>query len=80
MTNYHLGLVEFSESFGLTSAMYFKSKFDRKVGEKLTFESKSYRVAVIGDNRNEVIRGLNSLIRFANERSKVMAKYQPILN
>ena len=69
MTNYHLGCAEFTDGFGLTGVMYFKSKFNREVGEKMTYQGKAYKVVVIGESKNCVIGFLNKIICLANSKN-----------
>lgn len=50
----------------LVAVRYMESKFERNLGDKITYEGSLMIVSVIGTDRNDVIRQLNVLIREAN--------------
>ena len=45
---------------------YFESKFNRELGEKLRINGVEWRVGVIADDRNSIIKVLNEIVRIQN--------------
>lgn len=72
----HLGLIIQGENQLLTNVMYFKSKFNRNIGDFVTYEGKKYKVYYIGTSRNNVITFLNTLIKGQN---KLVRKFGHVL-
>ena len=50
----------------LVAVRYMESKFERTLGDIITYEGSRMTVAVIGTDRNDVVRQLNVLIGRAN--------------
>jgi len=45
---------------------YFESKFSRELGEILRINGVEWRVGVIADDRNSIIKVLNEIVRIEN--------------
>ena len=70
----HVGLVKFDEKNGLTKVAYFKSKFEKNLGDVMTHEGDKMNVGVIADDRENVIIGLNRLISMQNKITRMKNK------
>ena len=64
-----LGLVRMNGE-RVTGVQYFESKFSRELGEKLRINGVEWRVGVIGDDRNSIIKVLNEIVRIENSLRK----------
>ena len=60
-----LGLVRMSGE-RVIGVQYFESKFSRELGEKLKINGVEWRVGVIADDRNSIIKVLNEIVRIEN--------------
>ncbi len=60
-----LGLVRMSGE-RVIGVQYFESKFSRELGEKLRINGVEWRVGVIADDRNSIIKVLNEIVRIEN--------------
>lgn len=60
-----LGLVRMSGE-SVVGVQYFESKFSRELGEKLRINGVEWRVGVIADDRNSIIKVLNEIVRIEN--------------
>jgi len=60
-----LGLVRMNGE-RVIGVQYFESKFSRELGEKLRINGVEWRVGVIGDDRNSIIKVLNEIVRIQN--------------
>jgi hypothetical protein len=60
-----LGLVRMSGE-SVIGVQYFESKFNRELGEKLRINGVEWRVGVIADDRNSIIKVLNEIVRIQN--------------
>ena len=60
-----LGLVRMSGE-SVIGVQYFESKFNRELGEKLRINGVEWRVGVIADDRNSIIKVLNEIVRIEN--------------
>ena len=81
MKTTHVGLVRTSGNM-ITAVRYMESKWERELGDVLTIEGISFKVAFIGVNRgdvitqlNEVIEEQNKLVRLANKEAKANFLY-----
>ena len=45
---------------------YFESKFNRELGETLRIDGVEWRVGVIAEDRNSIIKVLNEIVRIEN--------------
>lgn len=63
----HTGLVQLnSEKTRITAVQYYPSKFKRELEDTLTIDGKKYIVAVIADDRDDVIYAMNKIIKKQN--------------
>jgi len=62
----HTGIIKIVNG-KIMAVVYYPSKFERKIGDKITYDGISGVVAVIGKSRNEVIDELNGFIKRANK-------------
>ena len=60
-----LGLVRMSGE-SVVGVQYFESKFSRELGEKLRINGVEWRVGVIAEDRNSIIKVLNEIVRIEN--------------
>ena len=60
-----LGLVRMSGE-RVIGVQYFESKFNRELGEKLKINGVEWRVGVIAEDRNSIIKVLNEIVRIEN--------------
>ena len=60
-----LGLVRMSGE-RVIGVQYFESKFNRELGEKLRINGVEWRVGVIADDKNSIIKVLNEIVRIEN--------------
>lgn len=60
-----LGLVRMSGE-SVIGVQYFESKFNRELGEKLRINGVEWRVGVIAEDRNSIIKVLNEIVRIEN--------------
>ena len=60
-----LGLVRMSGE-SVIGVQYFESKFNRELGEKLRINGVEWKVGVIADDRNSIIKVLNEIVRIQN--------------
>jgi hypothetical protein len=65
-----IGLVKITNG-QLVGVRYMESKWERSLGDVITYEGSKMTVAVIGTSRNEVVGGLNVLIAEANQKVKI---------
>ena len=65
MRDMKLGLVRMSGE-RVIGVQYFESKFNRELGEKLRINGVEWRVGVIADDRNSIIKVLNEIVRIEN--------------
>ncbi len=64
----HIGLVKINNvTKGVDGVHYMNSKFERELGDRLTIDGVSWRVGVIGDDRNSIIDALNVIVRRENK-------------
>ena len=63
----NLGLVKMNESkTELYGVQYYKSKWERNLGDSLTIDGEKWLVGIIGDTKNDVISALNVIIKKQN--------------
>jgi len=63
----NLGLVKMNESkTELYGVQYYKSKWERNLGDTLTIDGTKWLVGIIGDTRNDVISALNEIVKKQN--------------
>jgi hypothetical protein len=63
----NLGLVKMNESkTELYGVQYYKSKWERNLGDTLTIDGEKWLVGIIGDTKNGVISALNEIIKKQN--------------
>mgnify|MGYP000904840233 FL=1 len=63
----NLGLVKMNESkTELYGVQYYKSKWERNLGDTLTIDGEKWLVGIIGDTRNDVISALNDIVKKQN--------------
>ena len=63
----NLGLVKMNESkTELYGVQYYKSKWERNLGDTLTIDGTKWLVGMIGDTKNDVISALNVIIKKQN--------------
>ena len=62
----HIGLIRIQNN-KLTAVQYYVSKFERNLGDKINYAGTEYQVAIIGEDRNDVISNLNILIKQQNQ-------------
>lgn len=55
-------------------ALYFKSKFPKEIGDKITVDGLTTYIEVIGEDRNDTIEKMNVLIREHNKTIKNLKK------
>jgi len=60
-----LGLVRMSGE-RVIGVQYFESKFNRELGEILRINGVEWRVGVIAEDRNSIIKVLNEIVRIQN--------------
>lgn len=60
-----LGLVRMSGE-KVIGVQYFESKFSRELGEILRINGVEWRVGVIAEDRNSIIKVLNEIVRIQN--------------
>ncbi len=60
-----LGLVRMSGE-RVIGVQYFESKFNRELGEKLKINGVEWRVGVIAEDKNSIIKVLNEIVRIEN--------------
>ena len=60
-----LGLVRMSGE-RVIGVQYFESKFSRELGEILRINGVEWRVGVIAEDRNSIIKVLNEIVRIQN--------------
>jgi len=60
-----LGIVRIEDQ-KLTGAQYFDSAWDRELGDVLSIDGRKWRVAMIGESRNQIINELNKIIKKNN--------------
>jgi hypothetical protein len=60
-----LGLVRMSGE-RVIGVQYFESKFSRELGEILRINGVEWRVGVIAEDRNSIIKVLNEIVRIEN--------------
>jgi hypothetical protein len=61
-----VGLVKYEKGF-LVGVKYMETKWEKKLGDTMSFEGSVYKVDYIGTSRNDVIDYLNVLIRRQNK-------------
>ena len=63
----NLGLVKMNESkTQLYGVQYYKSKWERNLGDALTIDGEKWLVGIIGDTKNGVISALNEIVKKQN--------------
>jgi hypothetical protein len=63
----NLGLVRMNESkTELYGVQYYKSKWERNLGDTLNIDGTKWLVGIIGDTKNDVISALNKIIKKQN--------------
>ena len=63
----NLGLVKMNESkTELYGVQYYKSKWERNLGDTLNIDGEKWLVGIIGDTRNDVISALNDIVKKQN--------------
>lgn len=63
----NLGLVKMNESkTQLYGVQYYKSKWERNLGDTLNIDGEKWLVGIIGDTKNDVISALNVIIKKHN--------------
>ncbi len=63
----NLGLVKMNESkTQLYGVQYYKSKWERNLGDTLNIDGEKWLVGIIGDNKNDVISALNVIVKKHN--------------
>ena len=63
----NLGLVKMNESkTELYGVQYYKSKWERNLGDTLNIDGTKWLVGMIGDTKNDVISALNMIIKKQN--------------
>jgi hypothetical protein len=63
----NLGLVKMNESkTELYGVQYYKSKWERNLGDALTIDGEKWLVGIIGDTKNGVISALNEIVKKQN--------------
>ncbi len=63
----NLGLVKMNESkTELYGVQYYKSKWERNLGDTLTIDGEKWLVGIIGDTKNGVISALNEITKKQN--------------
>ena len=63
----NLGLVKMNESkTELYGVQYYKSKWERNLGDTLTIDGEKWLVGIIGDTKNGVISALNEIVKKQN--------------
>jgi len=70
----HVGLVRFGADESLIGVRYYKSKFEKELGDPMKIDGDSMSVAVIAANRNEVVDRLNRLITIQNKVTRMKNK------
>ena len=50
----------------LYGVQYYKSKWERNLGDTLTIDGTKWLVGIIGDTRNDVISALNEIVKKQN--------------
>lgn len=71
-----LGLVRI-ENERLVGVQYFESKWERELGDELNIDGVKWRVGVIGESRNEIIKVLNG---FISKQNSIVRKQNKIEN
>jgi hypothetical protein len=64
-----LGLVRMNGE-RVIGVQYFESKFSRELGEKLRINGVEWRVGVIAEDKNSIIKVLNEIVRIENSLRK----------
>tara|TARA_B100001564_G_scaffold173970_1_gene146431 strand:- start:87 stop:386 length:300 start_codon:yes stop_codon:yes gene_type:complete len=63
----NLGLVKMNESkTQLYGVQYYKSKWERNLGDTLNIDGEKWLVGIIGDTKNDVISALNDIVKKQN--------------
>lgn len=62
----HLGIIQLQNG-SLKKAQYFKSAWDRELGEILTINGEKFKVGIIGETKADVIEALNEIIKAQNK-------------
>jgi len=63
----NLGLVKMNESkTELYGVQYYKSKWERNLGDTLTIDGEKWLVGIIGDTKNGVTSALNDIVKKHN--------------
>ena len=63
----NLGLVKMNESkTQLYGVQYYKSKWERNLGDTLNIDGEKWLVGIIGDTKNDVISALNEVVKKHN--------------
>jgi hypothetical protein len=71
-----LGLVRIQNE-RLVGVQYFESKWERELGEVISFNDVKWTVAVIGESREEIIKVLNGVI---SKQNSVVRKQNRMIN
>jgi hypothetical protein len=74
----HLLLVDGSFTDGvmtsLTEAVYFKSKWERELGERLVVDGATLYVGAIGESKEEILSLRDDLVRLENKKRRKESK------
>lgn len=63
----NLGLVKMNESkTQLYGVQYYKSKWERNLGDTLNIDGEKWLVGIVGDTKNDVISALNVIVKKHN--------------
>ena len=73
----NLGLVKMNESkTQLYGVQYYKSKWERNLGDTLNIDGEKWLVGIIGDTKRDVISALNEIISKQNKIVRKQNYYQ----
>ena len=73
----NLGLVKMNESkTELYGVQYYKSKWERNLGDALNIDGTKWLVGMIGDTKNDVISALNKIVSKQNKIVRKQKYYQ----
>ena len=76
MKSSHVGLVKIQGN-RIVHVRYYESKFERNLGDSITYEGVNFKVAFVGESRNEVIEALNEVIR---QQNAIVRREQKVIN
>jgi hypothetical protein len=58
----------------LSDAVYFKSKWERELGERLKYEGETFYVGAIAESREEILALREDIVRLENKKRRKEAK------